>query len=233
MDFSEVKKALTLKQVDSLYWLGRYAERVLSSLRVFMRVYDSQIDTTFDYADYCERLGIANSFSSLADFCRRYAFDTGYQSSIIASAACANGNAMMLREIVGSECLSYVELALRAMADAAVSETPVLLFQRAVDCIMAFKGAVFDTVQDRNAYNIIRCGLGVERLDFYLRLGIHEQTVLFESRRLAEAISYTDVDCDRLQLQKITGELCELDSFHDRADKMLLLQLIDSLFASY
>ena len=231
MDFSEVKTPLTLKQVDSLYWLGRYAERVLSSLRVFMQVYDSQLDTTFDYANYCEKLDIYNGFASLADFCRRYAFDEGYQSSILCSATCANGNAMMLRDIIGSECLSYVELALRAVADAALSETPVLHFQRAVDCIMAFKGAVFDTVQDRNAYNIIRCGFGVERLDFYLRLGIHEQTVLFESRRLARALSYTDVDCDSLQLQKITGALCELDDFTDRADKMVLLQLIDSLFA--
>lgn len=231
MDFSEVRTPLTLKQVDSLYWLGRYTERVLSSLRTFMQVYDSQIDTTFDYATYCEELGIANTFSSLKDFCQRYAFDKSYPSSILCSALYANGNAMMLREIVGSECLSYVELALRAMADAELSETPMLLFQRAVDCIMAFKGAVFDTIQDRNAYNVIRCGFGVERLDFYLRLGINEHKVLFESRRLAEAINYTDVDCDSLQLQKITGELCELDSFQDRADKMLLLQLIDSLFA--
>ena len=44
MDFSEITTPLTLKQVDSLYWLGRYAERVLSTLRVFMRVYDSQLD---------------------------------------------------------------------------------------------------------------------------------------------------------------------------------------------
>ena len=231
MDFSEVKRTLTLKQVDSLYWLGRYTERVLSSLRIFINVFDSQLDTTFDYADYCDKLNISNSFSSLKDFCFRYAFDENYASSILCSATYADGNAMMLRDIVGSECLSYVELALRAMQDARISESPVLLFQRAMDYIMAFKGAVFDTIQDRNVYNIIRCGFGVERLDFYLRLGIHEQTVLFESRRLAEAISYTDVECDTLQIQKITGELCELDSFTDRADKMLLLQLIDSLFA--
>lgn len=232
MDFSEVKTPLTLKQVDSLYWLGRYAERTLSSLRTFMRVYDSQIDTTFDYADYCEKLDIYNGFSSLQDFCRRYAFDENYQSSIIASATFANGNAMMLRDIIGSDCLSYVELALRSLGEAGVSRTPMLLFQRAVDYLMAFKGAVADSVRDRNVLNLIRTGFGVERLDIYLRLGIHERTVLFESRRLADAICRTDVDCDKLQLQKITGELCELDSFHDRADKMLLLQLIDSLFAS-
>ncbi|MCR5725300.1 MAG: alpha-E domain-containing protein [Treponema sp.] len=231
MDFSEVKTPLTLKQVDSLYWLGRYSERVLSSLRVLMHVYDSELDTTFDYADYCEKLGIYNAFSSLADFCRRYAFDRSYQSSLLCGAEAANGNAMMLRDIIGSDCLSYVELSLGAMREAAASEAPVLLFQRAVDCIMAFRGAVADTVQDRNALNIIRTGFGVERLDFYLRLAIHERTVLFESRRLTEAISCTDVACDSLQLAKITGSLCELDDFADRADKMILLQLIDSLFS--
>lgn len=231
MDFSEVKIPLTLKQVDSLYWLGRYAERSLSTMRIFMAVYDSHIDTTFDYVDYCQKLDIYNGFASLDDFCQQYAFNKSYASSIVASLVYANGNAMMLREIIGSEALSYIELALRAMQDAEFSKTPALHFQKVVDYLMAFKGTVEDTVQDRNSRNIIRCGYGVERLDIYLRLALNENKVLFECHRLAEALAYTDVKCDTLQLQKIIGELCELDSFYDRADKMVLLQLIDSLFA--
>lgn len=231
MDFSEVRIPLTLKQVDSLYWLGRYAERALTTLRIFMNVYDSQLDTTFDYASYCDKLDICNNFKSLKDFCFRYAFDAAYSSSIIASLSYANGNAMMLRETIGSDALSYMEMALRSMQDAQYSQSPALMFQKVIDCIMAFKGTVEDTVFDRNVRNIISCGYGVERLDMYLRLERKQDAVLFECRRLAESLAYTDVDCDTLQLQKIIGELCQLDSVQDSADKMVLLQLIDALFA--
>ena len=47
MDFGKVNSRrsgsvpLTLKQVDSIYWLGRYTERVLTTLKIFMNVYDS------------------------------------------------------------------------------------------------------------------------------------------------------------------------------------------------
>lgn len=231
MDFVETKVPLTLKQVDSLYWLGRYAERALTTLRIFIKVYDSQLDTTFDYKTYCESLDIFNNFSSLKDFCFRYAFDADYSSSIIASLTFANGNAMMLRETIGSEALAYMEMALRTMQTAQCSLSPVLQFQKVIDCIMAFKGTVQDTVLDRNIRNIISCGYGVERLDIYLRLEQDEEKVMFECTRLAQSIAYTDIDCDSLQLQKIIGELCQLDSVQDSADKMVLLQLIDSMFA--
>lgn len=225
------QRALTLKQVDALYWLGRYSERVLTTLRIFMDVYDSRLDTTFDYYDYCEKLDINNDFLSLADFCERYAFDGTYASSITASLTYANSNAMMLRETIGSDALAYIEMAQRAMLSARVSNSPVLQFQRVIDCIMAFKGTVVDTVFDRNARNIILCGYGVERLDIYLRLGVNQDRVLFECRRLAEALAYTDVECDTLQLQRITGDLCEPDSVQDSIDKIVLLQLIDEMFA--
>ncbi|MBQ3670700.1 MAG: alpha-E domain-containing protein, partial [Treponema sp.] len=124
MDYGSVSVPLTLKQVDSLYWLGRYAERALSTMRIFINVYDSQLDTTFDYASYCRKLDIFNNFSSLKDFCFRYAFDSQYASSIVASLAFANGNAMMLRETIGSEALSYIEMSLRTMQAAQCSLSP-------------------------------------------------------------------------------------------------------------
>lgn len=232
MDFAEIKTPLTLKQVDSIYWLGRYTERVLTTLRIFMNVYDSQLDSDFDYAKYCKDLDIYNGFSSIKDFCERYAFDLNYPSSIISSMNRSYDNAIMLRETIGSDALSYIELALRRLGDAQFSQTPVLSFQKVIDCIMAFKGEITDSISDRNIANILTCGLTLERLDMYLRLNINQSKLLFECKRLANAISYTDIACDRLTMQKICGELCEVDDFQDAADKMVLLQLIDGLFVS-
>ena len=77
----------------------------------------------FDFAKYCSDLDIYNGFSSLADFCQRYAFDKSYASSIISSMNRSYDNAIMLRETIGSDALSYIELALKRMEDAQFSET--------------------------------------------------------------------------------------------------------------
>ena len=52
MDSTKVKNyytPLTLKQVDSIYWLGRYTERVMTTLKFLMNMYDSNIDSYFDW----------------------------------------------------------------------------------------------------------------------------------------------------------------------------------------
>jgi len=227
---TEVKTPLTLKQVDSLYWLGRYAERVLSTLKVFMKVYDSQLDSNFDYADYCKKLDIYNGFTDIQDFCRRYAFDTFYPSSIVCSMTRAYDNAIMLRDTIGSEALAYIEMALRKMHEAEVSLHPMLKFQKVVDYIMAFYGTITDGIIDRNTRNIVLCGHGVERLDFYYRLGINIEKQQFESMRLSQALAYTDLPADSFEMEKICGQLWQDQSYLGTDDKMVLLQVVDSLF---
>ncbi len=236
MDFRKIASArtdkipLTLKQVDSIYWLGRYTERVLTTLKFLMDVYDSRLDSQFDYSQYCYDLDIYNGFTSLADFCNRYAFDKNYASSIICSMTRSYDNAIMLRETIGSDALSYIELALRRLENAQFSKTPVLSFQKVIDCIMAFKGQVFDSILDHNIRHILLAGFTIERLDMYLRLNMNEDKVLFECRRLSHSIERTDINCDRSALNKVCDELCEKNDLLDNADKMLLIQLIDSLF---
>lgn len=236
MDFRKVNSSrtgtvpLTLKQVDSIYWLGRYTERVLTTLKLFIDVYDSQLDSQFDYAKYCNDLDIYNGFTSISDFCTRYVFDKSYASSIISSMIRSYDNAIMLRETIGSDALSYIELALRRLEDAQYSQTPVLNFQKVIDCIMAFKGQVFDSISDHNIRHILLAGLTLERLDMYLRLNMNDDKINFECHRLSHSIERTDINCDRLALEKVCSELCEKNEYLDNADKMILLQLIDSLF---
>lgn len=230
MDFSEVTTPLTLKQVDCLYWLGRYTERVLSTLKNFMIVYDSQLDSDFDYAAYCTKLDIYNGFSNLGDFCHRYAFDKDYASSIICSIIRAYDNAIMLRDTIGSEAVAYVEMAQRTMMDAEFSTTPMLMFQKVIDYIMAFYGTVNDSIIDRNIRNIILCGHGVERLDYFLRLEINPQRVSFECRKLSQVLPYIDIEVDKFTISKICGELNEDTSVQDSVDKEVLVNLVDSFF---
>ncbi|MCQ2240344.1 alpha-E domain-containing protein [Treponema sp.] len=221
---------LTLKQVDSIYWLGRYTERVLTTIKFLMDMYDSKLDSDFDYAKYCQDLDIYNGFTSLADFCDRYAFDRTYPSSIIASMFRSYDNAIMLRETIGSDALSYIEIAVRRLEEAQYSKTPVLDFQKVIDNIMAFKGQIFDSICDHNVRSILNCGLTIERLDMYLRLNINKDRIAFECNRLSYSVAGVDLNNSKTSLAKACEELCNSDEFMDNADRMIILQVIDSLF---
>lgn len=233
MDSTKVKNyytPLTLKQVDSIYWLGRYTERVMTTLKFLMNMYDSNIDSYFDYEKYCRDLDIYNDFSSLSDFCFRYAFDKNYPGSIIASMTRCYDNAIMLRETIGSEALSYIELAKHQLENAQFSPTPVLNFQKVIDFLMAFKGQFFDSICDHNIRCILNCGLTIERLDLYLRLNIQKEKISFECNRLSYSIAGVDISCNKSALEKACQELCDQSEEFDNADKMIIVQLIDSLF---
>ena len=53
----------TLGKLDSLFWLGRYTERVYQSISMYREVYDRLIDQDADvYKQECERMGIPDTF---------------------------------------------------------------------------------------------------------------------------------------------------------------------------
>ena len=45
---------ISMEKVDHLYWLGRYTERVYTTLRVFFHIYDKMIEQP--EGDLCEIL---------------------------------------------------------------------------------------------------------------------------------------------------------------------------------
>ena len=89
---------------EHLYWLGRYTERVLISVRLLMDMYDQMIDgDPIDYQGFCTRMGIDNIYTDAADFCRRYLFDADDPDSIYCAMRFAYDNAIVLREVLTSE----------------------------------------------------------------------------------------------------------------------------------
>ena len=51
--------AISTDQADRLFWLGRYVERVYSTLRVFNRAIDRMLDhDESSYIEFCRRLSI-------------------------------------------------------------------------------------------------------------------------------------------------------------------------------
>lgn len=61
---------VSVEQADHLYWLGRYSERVYTTLRYYFQRFDEMIDETIDsYEKYCTSVDIPNIYTSKEDFC--------------------------------------------------------------------------------------------------------------------------------------------------------------------
>ena len=73
---------VSVENTDRLYWLGRYSERVYTTIKLFAVSYDSMIDKYASYDEFCRKLDIPNIYNSTDDFLARYCFDECDPNSI-------------------------------------------------------------------------------------------------------------------------------------------------------
>lgn len=100
---------ISIEQADRLYWLGRYTERVYTTLNIFSKSFDSLIDGLVDsYVEFCKDIDIPNVYADKDEFVKKYPFDTENTDSIISNLNRAYDNAILLRESIGSEALAYI-----------------------------------------------------------------------------------------------------------------------------
>ena len=60
---------ISVENTDRLFWLGRYTERVYTTIRLFSDSYDDMIDTYLNSSqDFCLRLDIPNIYDSKEHF---------------------------------------------------------------------------------------------------------------------------------------------------------------------
>lgn len=213
---------------SNLYWLGRYTERVLITLRYLMDSYDRMIDGgEVDYATFCTQLGIENTYSDASDFCRRILFDGGNPDSVFSSMRCAYDNAIVLREVLTSEGLSYIQLAVTSMERASDSSSPLVELQGVIDNILAFRGCCYEHMDDITR-NIIRCGSSVERIDLSIRLKRNLSQLNHEVSMLLNRLYKTRLEPNKDSLDHLVDAV--LDSGTPSATSAQLLGWVESLF---
>ena len=192
---------LTLGRSDNLFWLGRYIERAYQSIQLYMVGYDKMIDTDEEYyKTICEQLNIPEWYGSREKFIEQYAFDQKNPYSIAASVERAYDNAMVMRDEISSNTLSYIHMIQGRMKKAAASEAPVYYLQQVLDNILAFWGCLDDEIYDESIRNTVKCGKRVERLDIYLRLRRSKEELNREVRRLMQRIDSTNLIYNRAAL---------------------------------
>ncbi|MCC8129675.1 MAG: alpha-E domain-containing protein [Clostridiales bacterium] len=200
----------SIEVTDRLYWLGRYSERVYTSLRLFAKSYDDMLDKGDTYGELCRSLEIPNIYPTAQNFLRRYPFDESDPNSIASNLRRAYDNAVELRQEIGTEELSYIQLAVYEMNRARLSDAPMLEFQKIADNILAFWGIIDDQVEDENTRNIIKVGKRVERIDLFGRLHASQVDLHREVRRLQGRIDRCTIRYDRACLAEL-GRLVEAE----------------------
>jgi len=201
---------ISVEQVDHLYWLGRYTERVYTTLKMFAKSFDEMIDATSDiYPEYCAALDIPNIYTSKEDFLKRYPFDESISDSIISNLNRAYDNAIVLRETIGSDALSYIQLSIYAMNKAAKSDSPLIELQQIMDNLLSFWGIVDDQIDADQIRNIIKAGKRIERIDLYARLELDKSRLEREVRRMIPRVLRSGMKYDEVPVNRISALIHE------------------------
>lgn len=195
---------ISIENTDRLFWLGRYTERVYTTLRLFADSYDHMIDMDiYDYEKFCHQLDIPCIYTSKDDFCLHYCFNEKDPNSIYSNLIRAYDNAIVLREAIGSEPLSYIQLAIYDMNMASVSKASLIELQHVIDNLLAFWGIADDSIDDDNVRNIIKTGKRVERIDLYGRLHASAKEMQREVQRLSTRLPKTCLSYRKDRLENL------------------------------
>ena len=218
---------VSLSKQNRLFWLGRYSERVYTSIQMMQEQYDRLIDGDgMDYAAFCQGMGIACPYVDGDDFCRRYLFDGGDFNSVISSVEAMLGNGMVLRETITTPTLAYLQMARNAKVQAAESSSPGIQLQWVLDDIMAFRGSFDDTVDDENTRNITKCGILVERISLMLRVNWQTERLPRELAKLLNRLYKTDLPRNQQAVEVISSQVMGIGD----GDRLSLLSSVEGLF---
>lgn len=165
--------AISAVKANRLFWLGRYTERVYTSLHLLRRCYDRMIDgSPQEYEDYYHKMDLNAMYHDLDSFKLGLMYDKNNPASLIRSLQSASDNAIVLREEITSESLAYIELSMSLINKYAVLQEPnITNLQPITDYLLAFWGSVDERVNDERISNLIKTGRLVENIDMHVRFG--------------------------------------------------------------
>lgn len=223
---------ISIKSTDNLFWLGRYVERVFTTLKVFSEYYDKMIDKDENaYTEFCEKLGIQNNYSYKNEFVKKYLFDESDPNSVMSNLLCAYDNAVVMRNEISSETLSYIQMAVNEMEIGRDSAAPMLKLQTVFDCIFAFWGSADDYVESETTRNILKFGRSVERIDLYSRFAFPETLMKKEFSILINRLYKVGIDCNIDAINVLMNIILEKDSYNS-SDRFTIQNELSRLFIS-
>jgi uncharacterized alpha-E superfamily protein len=222
---------IQVKHNSNLFWLGRYTERVYTTLLTFFDYYDLMLDKDKDcYKIFLGKLGIYDKYGDFESFVRGYIFDEGQGGEGLGDAFTVHSafrfaydNAMVIRNVIGSESLAYIHLALDAFLFSRKAGNLRLALMPAIDYIVAFWGSIDDKFAIGETGTILKCGKLVERLDLYVRFSYNNENIKNECQNLMYVTRHTHrrdapYSCNTEQIPVLLGVL---ENYPERVDEAL------------
>ena len=198
---------MSANQANSLFWLGRYAERGYLMLHLMRRAYDEVIDVPVGEVPYSDFLTKINGFVT-SDFTTSYQmmkqiYDTGTPTSLRSIIERMMDNAITLRSQIYSESFSYIELCRNLIQEkASQQETNITALQPITDWLLAFWGSVSERLHGRTYY-LLMVGRLLERLDICLRFEYKQYRIIETWNSLVKYMDYCPDLYDSVQMQRV------------------------------
>lgn len=167
----EKNTIISANKANCLFWLGRYEERVYITLHLLRKCYDMMIDGEIDdYLPIWTKLDVLGVYSTNDEFTQGMMYDDANPGSIMAAQTKAMDNAILLREEIMSETLSYLEMSVALIKKCREEKnTNVMQLQPVIDWSLAFWGAAEQRLHNHKALYIMMMGRNIENLDMLLR----------------------------------------------------------------
>ena len=169
---------ISLEKQDHLFWLGRYCERVFTTIQTFLIGYDKMLDDEVTtYKTICQVLDIPDVYGDPDTFIKNYLYSPEDPNSIYSNLKHAYDNAVVLRDEISSASLCYIQMALDAMEKHGKGTFSLLNLQEILDILFAFWGSIDDMILSENTRNVLKAGRYLERLDLYIRLSYPQTSI--------------------------------------------------------
>ncbi len=165
------RNTISASKANRLFWLGRYTERVYISLHLLRRYYDKMIEGGQKVCDeFYQKLDETSPYPDSESFRLGYMYDEKNPCSIISGITAANDNAIVLREEIMSETLSYIQLSLSLISKLAKEKNSnITNLQSITDYLLAFWGSADERIANPRISNFLHIGKCVENIDMHIR----------------------------------------------------------------
>lgn len=197
----KMNKGISVAKANRLFWMGRYAERVYLALHMLRKHFDVMIDEdSYSYNDFCLKMGIQNRYLSGEHFINAYLYDIENPDSVISMLEKVNDNAILLREEIMSETLSYIQMSISFIKNAKKDSSILSELQIVTDYVLAFWGSVDERINDAETRKIIKFGKFVESADLHIRFGYPFDRIERINVRLFESLNMETELFDEINL---------------------------------
>lgn len=202
---------ISAAKANRFYWLGRYVDRVYMTLHLLNKCYDRMIDGAPDeYMNFWQRLDAGGCYATEEEFTLGMMYDDTNPTSVLSALMRAMDNAILLREDILSESLSYIEMSLALMKRCkAAHETNITQLQSVIDWSLAFWGSAEQRLHNPRSLSLMMAGRHVENIDMLLRFGYSFRRVSLAYDSLKRYARDLDDEVDREAEKKLDALIVE------------------------